>query len=236
MDLDGVTLLVPQPLRFFLPAKRRAAQVRLPVDGTSTVGHLLASVGVPRTEIGRLLLDDHPVDLGYRPRPGDRVTVLPVERPQPAPTSPPRFVLDVHLGTLARRLRLLGVDTAYDPQAEDDALLEVSLAQQRVLLTRDRGLLHRRALRWGAHVDHQRPDEQLREVLDRFAPPLRPWTRCPACNGTLLDVPKSEVDAVLPDGTRRSYDSFRRCGRCGRVYWRGAHGDRLQGIIDAATR
>jgi uncharacterized protein with PIN domain len=230
-----VTLVVPRPLQFFLPAKRRSAEQGVPVDGTSTVGHLLAAIGVPKTEVGELLLDGQPVDLGYRPRPGDRIAIVEVRWPQPAPTSPPRFVLDVHLGTLARRMRLLGLDTAYRQQADDDALLEESLAEQRILLTRDRGLLHRRSLRWGAHINHQAPDEQLREVLDRFAPALHPWTRCPRCNGILVDVAKSHVQALLPAGTRRCYDTFHRCSACGQLYWRGAHGDRLQDIIDAAT-
>ncbi len=230
-----VILVVPSPLRFFLAARKRQAEVRLLVDGTSTVGHLLAGVGVPKTEVGGLLLDDKPVDLRYRPQQGDRIRVLAVARPQSAPTSPPRFVLDVHLGTLARRMRLLGLDSAYHRHAHDEALLEVSLTQRRVLLTRDRGLLHRRALRWGAHVEHQVPDEQLREVLDRFAPPLNPWTRCPACNGMLLHVAKSQVQELLPAGTRRCYDAFRRCQACGQVYWRGAHGPRLDRIVDGAA-
>jgi uncharacterized protein with PIN domain len=236
MDGGGVTLVVSTSLRFFLSAAKRRAEVRLPVDGTSTAGHLLAAVGVPKTEVGGLLLEGVPVDLGYRPQPGDRIRVLAVARPQPAPTSPARFVLDVHLGTLARRMRLLGLDTAYHRHADDDTLLEVSLAQQRVLLTRDRGLLHRRALRWGAHVDHDVADEQLREVLDRFDPPLYPWTRCLTCNGMLAEVAKSEVQELLPAGTRRCYDTFRRCDCCGRVYWHGAHGDRLRRIVDAAAR
>jgi len=232
----GVTVELPPSLRFFLPVKQRHAELRLPVDGTSTVGHLLSSMGVPKTEVGGLMLDGHGGELGYRPRPGDRISVLPVRPPQAAPTTPPRFVLDVHLGTLARRLRLLGLDTAYDRDADDEALLTTSVTEQRVLLTRDRGLLHRRALRWGAHVEHQLPDEQVREVLDRFAPPLRPWTRCPACNGMLADVTKSQVQTLLRPGTRRCYETFRRCGACGQVYWNGAHGERLKRIVDAASR
>jgi uncharacterized protein with PIN domain len=234
--LGDVTVAVPSRLRFFLPARKRCAELRLPVDGTATVGHLLAAVGIPKTELGALVVDGRQVGITYRPQPGDRVSVLPVAGPQAAPTSPPRFVLDVHLGTLARRMRLIGVDTAYDRFADDEALLETSLTQQRVLLTRDRGLLHRRALRWGAHVDSQLPDEQLRQVLDRFASTLQPWTRCPACNGPLADVPKSDVDAQLRAGTRRCYETFRRCRECGHIYWRGAHGDRLDAIVDAATR
>ena len=236
MDSGEVTLALAPPLRFFLPAGRRGPQVRSRVDGTSTLGHVLAAVGVPKTEVGEVQLEGHPVDLTYRPRPGDRISVEPVRRPQPAPTSPPRFLLDVHLGTLARRMRLLGLDSAYDRDADDEALVETSLSQRRVLLTRDRGLLHRRAVRWGAHVNTQVPDQQLREVLERFAPPLDPWTRCPACNGVLAEVSKSDVHAELLAGTRRCYEAFSRCQTCGHVYWRGAHADRLQGIVDEATR
>jgi uncharacterized protein len=232
---EGVTLAVPPPLRFFLAAGERRPELRLPVDGTSTVGHLLAAAGVPKTEVGDVVVNGLPVDLAYRPRPGDRISVRPVAWPQSTPTSPPRFVLDVHLGTLGRRMRLLGLDTTYDRHADDDTLLETSLTQERVLLTRDRGLLHRRALRWGAHVNPVVPDEQLREVLDRFAPPVQPWTRCPACNGTLVDAPKSEVNEQLEDGTRRCYETFRRCRECGHIYWRGAHAHRLEAIVDAAT-
>jgi uncharacterized protein with PIN domain len=230
-----VTLVVASPLRFLLPPGKRCGELRLPVDGTSTVGHMLAAVGVPGTEIGELVVGGRRVDVRYRPQPGDEIYVHPLAHPQPAPTSPPRFVLDVHLGKLARRMRLLGLDTAYDRDAADDALLEVTLSQRRILLTRDRGLLHRRALRWGAHVNSQAPDEQIREVLDRFVAPLQPWTRCVACNAMLIDVPKSDVHGQLLEGTRRCYQTFRRCEVCGHIYWRGAHANRLQAIVDAAT-
>ncbi|HYO33839.1 MAG TPA: Mut7-C RNAse domain-containing protein [Nocardioidaceae bacterium] len=233
--MSRCSLAVAAPLRFFLPASKRSADLRLSVDDTSTLGHMLAALGVPKTEVGALIVNGRPVDIAYRPRTGDHISILALAWPQWLPTSPPRFLLDVHLGTLSRRMRLLGLDTAYGQDAGDEALLETSLTQQRVLLTRDRGLLHRRALRWGAHINSQVPDEQLREVLDRFTPPLQPWSRCLACNGMLIDVPKTDVHAQLQDGTRRCYETFRRCERCGHIYWRGAHGQRLQGIVDAAT-
>ena len=103
---------------------------------------------------------------------------------------PARFVLDVHLGTVARRLRLVGVDTAYANDAGDDALIEQANASRRVLLTQDRGLVCRRKPWLGAYVRGARPDDQFRDVLGRFAPPLASWTRCPACNG--VPVPRRE--------------------------------------------
>ena len=145
-------------------------------------------------------------------------------------------MLDVHLGTLARRLRLVGVDTAYANDAGDDALIEQANAGRRVLLTQDRGLLCRRKLWLGAYVRGARPDDQFRDVLDRFAPPLAPWTRCPACNGHLSPAAKGSVDPLLRHGTRASYQEFSRCQSCGQVYWRGAHSKRLEQIIDSAVR
>ena len=98
-----------------------------------------------------------------------------VVRPQRVPGAPLRFLLDVHLGTLARRLRLLGVDAAYESEdIGDPALAALSAQERRVLLSRDRGLLRRRELWAGAYIYSDRPDDQLRDVLDRFAPALAP--------------------------------------------------------------
>ncbi|WP_019546804.1 Mut7-C RNAse domain-containing protein [Streptomyces sulphureus] len=230
-----VRLEFAQPLRFFLRARERATgEVASPWDGTSTLGHHVQSAGVPLTEVGRLSTDTGAVGPGEQPPPGARVHVEPVARPQRLPEGE-RFVLDVPLGALARRLRLLGVDTGYRNDAPDDALLAEADESDAFLLTRDRGLLRRRALRHGAYVRGSRPDDQLADVLDRFAPTLAPWTRCPVCNGVLAPVEKAEVASLLPAGTRRTYDVFARCSSCARVYWRGAHAARLDAIVAAAT-
>ncbi len=233
MSQAQAVVIVAAELGLFLRPGRRGGPVAVAVDGTCSLGHVVESLGVPLTETGQLLVNGEPAAPGYRPRDGDVVTVEAVRRPQPAPA---RFVLDVHLGTLARRLRLAGVDAAYANDAGDDALIEQANAGRRVLLTQDRGLLRRRALQQGAYVRGTRPDDQLRDVLDRFRPPLAPWTRCPACNGLLAPVAKAAVAAVLPPGTRRTCQAFSRCRDCGQVYWHGAHSKHLEQIIDSAVR
>jgi uncharacterized protein with PIN domain len=216
----------------FLAPRHRAGPVSVSCDGVSTLGHVVESLGVPLTETGSLTVNGGTAAPSYRLAAGDVAVVVAIERPQPVPS--PRFVLDVHLGTLARRLRLTGVDTAYANDADDDALIEQANATHRVLLTRDRGLLCRRLLWLGAYVRGDQPEEQLRDVLDRFAPPLAPWTRCTACNGLLAPALKADVEPLLPAGTRRTYQDFSRCLSCGQVYWRGAHGQRLQRVVDSA--
>jgi uncharacterized protein with PIN domain len=233
MSQARALVIITDELKLFLRPAHRHGPVPVALDGTSSLGHVVESLGVPLTEVGPLLVNGEPAGTGYRPGDGDVVTVAAVHRPQPLPSA--RFVLDVHLGTLARRLRLVGVDAAYANDADDDVLIERANAGRRVLLSQDRGLLRRRKLWLGAYVRGARPDDQFRDVLDRFAPPLAPWTRCPACNGLLSPVTKAAVDPLLRPGTRRTYQVFVRCGSCGQVYWHGAHSRRLEAIIASAV-
>ena len=228
---------VSEELLLFLPARRRSPEVEVHHDGRTTLAHVVQSVGVPMPEVGRLLLGDTPVVPEVTPRTGDVLTVEAIRRPVPPPRRGHRFLLDVHLGSLARRLRLLGIDTAYDAERDDDALVESAVSGDRILLTKDRGLLMRRQLRdRSGYVRGDGARAQLTDVLDRYAPTLHPWTRCPTCNGGLVEVEKHEVAQTLERGTVWSYHRFRRCGGCGQVYWRGAHGARLEAIVEAATR
>ncbi|MFV0133952.1 Mut7-C RNAse domain-containing protein [Streptomyces sp. HMX87] len=222
-------------LHLFVPQARRAGAARAATDGVSTLGHVVESLGVPLTEVGALEVDGREVPPGHVPTGGESVTVRAVRRPQRVPGAELRFLLDVHLGTLARRLRLLGVDTAYEStDIGDPALAARSAAERRVMLSRDQGLLRRRELWAGAFVYSTRPDDQVRDVLDRFAPELRPWTRCTACNGLLEEATKEEVADQLEGGTRRSYDVFAQCTDCGRAYWKGAHHEQLEAIVERA--
>ena len=229
MTVD-VDVVVPAPLRFLLPGRDRHRGVRrMRFDPDATVGHVVQAAGVPLPEVGGVRVDGDPAPLSARTRPGAVLEVEPVPRPQPVP--PGGFLLDVGLGTLARRLRLLGLDAAWSNDAEDADLAARAAAEERVLLTQDRGLLRRRGVP-GALVRGSRPDDQLADVLDRFAPSLAPLTRCTACGARLEPVPKAEVADRLPPGTRRTVDDFSRCPACSRLYWRGAHARRIDALVD----
>ncbi|OIK05090.1 Mut7-C RNAse domain-containing protein [Streptomyces monashensis] len=235
MNAAEIHVEVAPALHVFVPQSRRGGATALATDGVSTLGHVIESLGVPLTEVGALVVDGREVPVSHIPRAGEQVRVRPVERPQRVPGAPLRFLLDVHLGTLARRLRLLGVDTAYEStDIGDPALATRSAAEKRVMLSRDRGLLRRRELWAGAFVYSTRPDDQLHDILDRFAPDLHPWTRCTACNGLLRQATKDELATQLKHGTQRSYDVFAQCTDCGRAYWKGAHHDQLAAIVERA--
>lgn len=236
METTAIRIEFDPALHLFVPAAQRAGRTVVGTDGTSTLGHVVESLGAPLTEVGELEVDGRPASVSHIPADGESVTVHAVVKPQVV-DGPLRFLLDIHLGTLVRRLRLLGIDAAYEnPDVGDAALAARSAAEDRVMLSRDRGLLRRREIFAGAYIYSPQPAEQVDEVLTRFAPVLAPWTRCTACNGVLQSAEKDEVRAHLEQGTEQTYDTFARCGDCGQAYWRGAHYGRLNEIVEDVMR
>lgn len=234
-------------LNDFLHPRSRGSTVRRPFRPHQTVKDVLEAMGIPHTEIDLILVNGDPQDFAHRPRAGDRLAAYPVfeafdigatTRLRPAPLREPRFVVDVNLGRLLRLLRLLGFDAWWSANADDATLAEISLTQQRILLTRDRGLLKRRAVTHGIFIHSDDPEEQAVAVIQRLdlRNRIAPFTRCARCNGTLHAVTKAEVADDLEVLTRRYYDAFSRCARCRQIYWPGSHHarlrDRLSRLLD----
>ena len=158
---------------------RRGVTVRRPFRPHQTVKDVLEAMGIPHTEVDLILVNGNAEDFAHRPTSGDRIAAYPVfeafdigstARLRPVPLRDPRFVIDVNLGRLARLLRVLGFDVWWSSDADDQTLADVSLGQQRILLTRDRALLKRRAITHGLFVHSDHPEEQTLEVLRRLRP------------------------------------------------------------------
>lgn len=242
----------PVELRFhgvlndFLPDALREATLRRRIAGQPAVKDVLEAAGVPHPEIALILVNDVPVELSYRLAPGDRVAAFPAGwrwlapgSVAAAPTRPvdeARFVLDGHLGRLAAYLRMCGFDTSYDRHANDDELARIAASDERILLTRDVGLLKRSVVRQGAFVRSERPQDQLVEVLGRFdlAGLVQPFARCLRCNGLLAPVDRESVQFEVPPRVYREQGAFRRCADCGGIYWRGSHHARMTRLLEHA--
>lgn len=138
-----------------------------------------------------------------------------------------RLLADCMLGRLTKWLRLLGYDTAYENDATDLELARRARAEDRVLLTRDRELSARRGLRT-LLVQSEQLEEQVEQVQRALGPPPEPaLSRCSVCNGLLEEVTKAEIAELVPSYILETHDTFRRCNRCGRVYWPGTHVDEM---------
>ncbi len=226
-----------------MPQRRRAFPYSFTVPGS--VKDALESLGVPHPELDLILVNGEPAGFDRILAHGDRVAafprfrrldisgISPVHVPLP---EEPRFVLDGHLGRLARYLRLLGFDATHQVQADDKPLAARAAAEGRILLTRDLDLLKRRVIRRGYRVRSTDPRRQLAEVVQQFdlAGRFAPFTRCLACGDRLLAATPAEVAAQLPPGVAGRYPAYQRCPGCGRVYWPGSHYRRLSALVDWA--
>lgn len=230
-------------LNDFLPSDRRAISFVHAFEGNPSVKDVIEALGVPHPEVELILVNGASVDFSHPVQDGDRISVYPVfesidigplVRVRPRPLREPRFVLDAHLGRLATHLRMLGFDTLYRNDYQDEELARVSAGEERILLTRDRGLLKRREVTRGYYVRETHSGRQLSEVMRRFdlRGGMSPFRRCLRCNGLLQPVSKEMVLDRLPPRTKATYDEFHVCGSCGRVYWKGSHYRRMEGFIE----
>jgi hypothetical protein len=230
--MPSATILVRGDLRDF------TSQTSARFTGEPSIKDLIESIGVPHPEIDLVLLDGAPVTLDTQARDGVTLEIFPVRegpdlRPRLIPQGEPRFVLDGHLGKLARILRLLGFDTWWGRNPPDELLAELSLREDRVLLTRDIGCLKRGIVRRGAWVRSTEQVAQGREIVKRFElhSKARPFTRCLSCNGALSEASVEEAKATVPPRVLELQQRFLRCGDCGHFYWSGTHHDRLRVLI-----
>ncbi len=230
-------------LNEFLTPESRGATVRRPFRAHQTVKDVLEAMGIPHTEVDLIVVNGTTVDFAHRPAPGDRIAAYPMfealdigstARLRPVPLRDSRFVVDVNLGRLAWLLRMLGFDVWWSSDANDETLVDISLAQRRILLTRDRALLKRRVVTHGVFVHSDDPKAQALEVIRRLdlSERVAPFTRCLRCNGQLVAVSKEEVIDRLEPLTRRYYTDFSRCAECGRIYWRGSHHGRMVKLVE----
>jgi uncharacterized protein with PIN domain len=243
--VGSVAVRIYGDLRFFVDDDCDG-QLDVPSGAPRSVKDLVEAAGVPHPEVGLLLCNGEPVGFSTQVRPGDRVAVYPpfttISVPnapllRPARPVPAWFVCDVHLGTLTRRLRLLGFDTWYQTDTDDAELTRVAAAEDRILLSRDRGLLMRASVTHGYCPRSDEPDTQALEVVSRFrlGDELKPFTRCVNCNGRLQPVAKADVAAQLGPRTRVEHNRFARCADCGQIYWPGSHIDRMSAFVSAAS-
>ncbi|HEY9296597.1 MAG TPA: Mut7-C RNAse domain-containing protein, partial [Phormidium sp.] len=110
---------------------------------------------------------------------------------------------------------------------------QISASEERILLTRDKGLLMRSLVTHGYYVRETNPERQVGEIMGRFGliKFVKPLQRCLRCNGLLEPVDKESILDQVPPNIQQSIDEFSRCRECDRVYWKGTHYEQMQQFI-----
>ena len=226
-------------LNDFLLAGQRKQTLPYHFSGHPGIKDPIEVFGVPHTEVALIIVNGQAVGFNYQLQTGDRVAVYPtfknldissVSKLREKILCKPRFIMDVNLGKLAKRMRLLGFDCLYRNDYKDVEVANISVSEQRVVLTRDRRLLYAKQISHGYWVRSVEVDIQVAEVLHRFDlyDSIQPFARCLICNGVLKSVAKADVLARLEPKTKLYYEDFYQCSECQRVYWKGSHIDNMR--------
>ncbi|HKI89990.1 MAG TPA: Mut7-C RNAse domain-containing protein [Draconibacterium sp.] len=227
-----------EELNEFLPKEKAKKTFPVSFTGKPSVKNTIEMLGVPHTEIDLILVDGTSVDFGYQLEGGEQVSVYPVFesldispliRLRSKPLRNTNFIVDVNLGKLARKLRLLGFDTLFRNDFEDAEIIRIAAKEKRIILTRDKGILKCSEVTHGYWLRNTEPSLQLEEVVERLQlrNSFKPFTRCTHCNHKLRSVGKKEIADRLPSDTLQYYAEFWECEGCKNIYWEGSHFDSI---------
>lgn len=227
-----------EELNDYLPDEQHKTTFPYEFIGYPSIKDTIEAIGVPHSEIDLILVDGESVGFAYQMHGDEHVSVYPVFESfdisrlihlHAKPLRETKFVVDVNLGKLAQKLRLLGFDTLFRNDFMDNEIVELSLQEKRIILTRDKGILKYSVVTHGYWVRHDDPKEQIKEVVNRLQLKhnFRPFTRCSYCNGLLNKVDNTVLQDRLPNDTLLYFSVFMECKGCGKLYWKGSHYDHI---------
>ena len=229
-----ITIRCYAELNDHLLPEQRYTNFRISLPSILSIEELCNQLHIKSDEVDLVLVNGHSVDLTYQIKQDDYISIYPVfesidigsvTNVRDVPLRQVKFVLDVHLGKLARHLRLFGFDTLYQHDYSDDVLLNISLSQHRILLSRDASLMSNKLLTHAHLINNTNPRLQLIEVLKYFDlfNLCNPFSRCIECNSLLQPVPKEDIILRIPPLVKEWCNEYQICAPCDRIYWRGSH-------------
>ena len=234
-------------LNDLLPLKKKRKWFKHFFKGNPSIKDTIESLGVPHTEVDCILVNGKPAGFAYQLKGNQKVSVYShyaqtgasdIKHLRPAPLKNQKFILDTHLGKLARYLRLFGFDTLYKKDYSDQDIVGVAGRERRIVLTRDIGLLKHKIIKRGRWIRATDPQKQINEVIRKFSllGKIKPFKICLECNGKIAKIAKRKIMNRLPLKTKEYYKDFHMCLRCKRIYWQGSHYDKLSGFITRTKR
>ena len=151
----------------------------------------------------------------------------------------PKFFVDAMLGNIAKKLRLMGYDTKYSSNIEDESLIQISKKENRVVISRDEDLVRISQKNDVNVVFIQRTDEeqQIREIMDyldmKWVEINGDKARCPNCNSKTESIDKKNIYQKIPHKVLEYNEKFWICRNCDQIFWEGTHIQNLQKLVRA---
>lgn len=232
-----------EELNDFLPLDKRKIRFSHSFKNHPSIKDMIESLGIPHTQVDFILSNNNSVDFNYIVQNGDDISVYPVfesvniqdvAKLRPTPLRQIKFIADVHLGKLARYLRMLGFDTIYKNDFLKREIIKISKLEKRIILSRSRELLKIKDITHGYCIASTDTEKQLKLILSRFdlTKNIKPFSRCMICNTKLISIPKEKIIDKIPPKVKELHSDFAQCPNCKKIYWKGTHYIRMKKFID----
>ncbi len=232
-----------EELNDFLPVIKKKTWFEHKFTGRPSVKDMIESLGIPHGEVDLILVNSNSVDFSYLVTDGDDISVYPVfesldikdvQHLREKPLRNPKFILDVHLGTLTKYMRMLGLDTLYKNNYIDEEIIKISSKEKRTILTKDVGILKNKKVTHGYFVRNSNPEKQIEEVIFRFnlKNEVKKFSRCLECNSILKSIKKEKIIDRLPPKVKANQNEFYICLICDKIYWPGSHYEKMKFFIE----
>ena len=229
-------------LNDFLPCERKQRNFALSLKTPVTVSEGIELLGIPLSEVDLVMVNSQPVERSHRLYQNDYVSIYPtfetfdissLKTTQKQALRITRFILDAHLGKLARYLRMLGFDTLYKNDYGDLEIVEIAKEQKRIILSRDKLLLKSPGVNHGYYVRATEKHNQLIKVVEKFElySQFKSFTRCMTCNTVLQSKSKEAIGKLIDPDIYSCFDEFFFCPVCNKVFWKGSHFERMEGLV-----
>lgn len=144
-----------------------------------------------------------------------------------------KFILTHEVGRLAKWLRILGFDSAYQKKDDKRELVLRSLREDRVVVSRNASLARYTGIRF-IHIKSDLLEDQLKQLKEEIGLPVNEedmFTRCVICNETLIEIKKKEAEDKVPEFVYKTNESFMKCPACNKIYWQGTHWGNVKEVI-----
>jgi len=241
--MKTVHLRFYEELNDFLPLDKRKIRFSHSFKNHPSIKDMIESLGIPHTQVDFILSNNNSVDFNYIVQNGDDISVYPIfeslniqniSKLRPTPLRQIKFIADVHLGKLARYLRMLGFDTIYKNDFLKREIIKIAKSEKRIILSRSRELLKIKDITHGYCIASTDTEKQLKLILNRFdlTKNIKPFSRCMICNSKLKSVPKEKIIDKVPPKVKELQNDFAQCPNCKKIYWKGTHYIRMKKFID----
>jgi len=220
-------------LQDFLPSAEKVRAFEF--KGNPSVKDAIEAQGVPHVEVKEININKTPGEFNDKLQQGDEVVVSPYMPYHWSATNeiPIKFIVDGHLGKLAKDLRTLGFDSTYSKDFTELQIPDLAEKKKAIVLTRNINLLKKNQVQKGYWLRSQDPDEQVLEIIEYFdlRDQMKPFTRCRTCNGLIETVEKEKIMDQLPPMTKAYFHEFFQCQDCLKIYWKGSHFEKMEMFV-----